>query len=298
MAGGKSGLLRADRAWVVRPRTTLSEGVGPAFALSGTGHLLLGLALSWVVWSATPPEPVTASVAVVFEAPADQAPSDQSPADQPSADQPPPDQAATPAPQQETASVATEPTPPEPPQPEPPPAEPPPEHAEAVPMVPPPEVLPPPAQEPILQPPPLPHAKPPPPKQLAARPPPTKPALQKPGPVTAQPAQPVPNASAGQSTPQPSQASPVAAGWNTLFSAWLAARKTYPEAARRHGEQGNVTLHFRVAMDGTVLEVALVSGSGSPALDEAARSLLRDAKVPPPQTEISRTVRLRYRLDD
>ena len=57
-------------------------------------------------------------------------------------------------------------------------------------------------------------------------------------------------------------------------------------------------MRFRVAGDGTVLEVALVTGSGSPVLDEAARALLRDAKLPPPQAEISRTVRLRYRLDD
>jgi len=92
--------------------------------------------------------------------------------------------------------------------------------------------------------------------------------------------------------------SPVAAGWNSLFAAWLAERKKYPEAARRRGEQGNVTLRFKIAGDGTVLEVALVAGSGSPALDEAAEAMLRDAKVPPPLTEISRTVRVRYRLDD
>jgi protein TonB len=90
----------------------------------------------------------------------------------------------------------------------------------------------------------------------------------------------------------------VAAGWNSLFAAWLAERKRYPEAARRRGEQGNVTLRFKVAGDGTVLDVALVEGSGSAALDEAATALLRDARVPPPRTEISRTVRLRYRLDD
>jgi protein TonB len=90
----------------------------------------------------------------------------------------------------------------------------------------------------------------------------------------------------------------VAVGWNTLFSAWLAARKTYPEAARRHGEQGNVTLRFKVAVDGKVLDVALVTGSGSPVLDQAAEALLQNAMLPPPHTEISRTVRLRYRLDD
>jgi hypothetical protein len=33
-------------------------------------------------------------------------------------------------------------------------------------------------------------------------------------------------------------------------------------------------------------------------LDAAAQALLSDAKLPAPQTEISRTVRVQYRLDD
>ena len=59
-----------------------------------------------------------------------------------------------------------------------------------------------------------------------------------------------------------------------------------------------MTLRFKVAVDGRVLDVALVTGSGSPVLDEAAEALLHNAMLPAPHTEISRTVRLRYRLDD
>jgi TonB family protein len=59
-----------------------------------------------------------------------------------------------------------------------------------------------------------------------------------------------------------------------------------------------VTLRFKVAVDGRVLDVALVTGSGSPTLDEAAEALLHNAMLPAPHAEIRRTVRLRYRLDD
>ena len=53
-----------------------------------------------------------------------------------------------------------------------------------------------------------------------------------------------------------------------------------------------------MAANGNVLDVALVMGSGSPLLDNAAQEMLRGAKLPAPRTELSRTVRLRYRLED
>jgi protein TonB len=168
------------------------------------------------------------------------------------------------------------------PEPAPEPPSPPPPIVQA------PSLPPPPVPVPV----PVPHSKPP-AKQIAARSLAAKPTPTPPGPAVTAPTEPA----AGAPTVAQSQ-SPAVAGWNTLFSAWLASRKTYPDAARRHGDQGSVTLRFRVAADGTVLDVALVTGSGSPVLDDAARALLRDAKLPPPQTEISRTVRLRYRLDD
>ena len=88
------------------------------------------------------------------------------------------------------------------------------------------------------------------------------------------------------------------ASWNALFSAWLATRKTYPEIARRRGEQGSVTLRFTVAGDGEVVAVALVAGSGSRILDDSALALLRNARLPRPQTEITQTVRVQYQLED
>jgi TonB family protein len=304
-------LLRAERAWFAAPGTDPSVRVRTAFVASCAAHLLLGIALAAVVWRAMPAEPAPAAVSVVFEAPADQP---AAPAVQPGPTAAEPSQSDTPV-QEPTAAVppdsaeaapvspAAEPTP-EPsaaPLPDrveqPPPVAAAPEPAPEPPSPPPPSA-PPPSAPPVLQvpalPPPLvPHSKPP-AKQIAARPPAAKPTAPPPGPAATAPAEP---ATSGAPT-APQSPSPAVAGWNTLFSAWLAARKTYPEAARQHGEQGSVTLRFRVAVDGTVLEVALVTGSGSPVLDEAARALLRGAKLPPPQVEISRTVRLRYRLDD
>jgi protein TonB len=250
---------------------------GAALATSVAAHVLAAVALSAVVWTAAPDVPPSAAIAMVFEAPVSQP-------------------AATPSePPQAEAAV---PQPPQPEQPEPPPPEQtaaaPPDPVEPQPAIPPPEPTPEPA--PILQaepPPPLPRPKPA-PKRVATV---ARPEPRKAGPAASPPAQSV--ASAREQAPPTTQSnSPVAAGWNTLFSAWLAARKTYPEAARRRGEQGNVTLRFKIAGDGTVLDVALVTGSGSPILDAAAQVLFRDARVPPPQVEIDRTVRLRYRLDD
>jgi protein TonB len=289
-------LLRADRAWDVQPRAgdparantsrVETSRVRTGLVASGAVHALLGVALSAAVWHAVPEQPVSSALTMVFEAP--------------------PDQQQTAAPQP-TPEAAT-PTQPEPPQPEPPQPElaaAVPEPVEAAPVVPaadptpePPPPPPPPAVEsPPVQPPPVPHARPQ-PRQIVARPQVARPMAAKPGPAAVPPAEPVPSAPGASAPPAAQPESPAAVGWNSLFSAWLASRKTYPEVARRRGEQGSVTLRFKVAGDGTVLNVALLTGSGSPVLDEAARALLRDAKLPPPQTEIDRTVRLRYRLDD
>ena len=145
-----------------------------------------------------------------------------------------------------------------------------------------------------------PHPKPM-PRQVAARPQATKPSLRA-GSADEQPA----TRSVSGAEPQSAAATPrahppdpsILASWNSLFSAWLAARKTYPEVARRRGEQGNVTLRFTVDGDGEVVNVALVAGSGSRILDESALALLRNAKLPRPQTEITRTVDVRYRLEE
>ncbi|HEY4044904.1 MAG TPA: energy transducer TonB [Rhodopila sp.] len=272
-------MLRADRAWVVAPRSASSARSGAALATSVAAHVLAAAALSVVVWTAAPDTPPSAAVAMVFEAPASPpaaTPSEPeaTPPTEAAVAQPPQPEQAEPPPPEQTAAAPPEPV-------EPPPAVPP---------------EPAPAPPPVVRaeaPPPLPRPKPVPRKVATV----ARPEPPQAGPAPSPPPQSV--ASARELAPPTTQSvSPVSAGWNTLFSAWLASRKNYPEAARRRGEEGNVTLRFKVAGDGTVLDVALVTGSGSPILDAAAQALFRDAKVPPPQVEIDRTVRLRYRLDN
>jgi len=96
---------------------------------------------------------------------------------------------------------------------------------------------------------------------------------------------------------------PIAAGWQHAISGWLEAHQTYPEEARRRGEEGRAVLRFTVDRSGKVLEVTLVSGSGSPRLDDAALAILHDATLPPfpvemRQDRVTVTVQIRYRLTD
>ncbi|MGD9884668.1 MAG: TonB family protein, partial [Reyranella sp.] len=97
---------------------------------------------------------------------------------------------------------------------------------------------------------------------------------------------------------RPGAAPAVAPGWNALLAAWLAANRRYPEEARRRGVEGEVTVRFSVAADGRVTDVAIAAASGSSALDGAAAAMLRGARLPPPGTDVTRTVRIRYRLSD
>jgi periplasmic protein TonB len=111
-----------------------------------------------------------------------------------------------------------------------------------------------------------------------------------------------------QAAAQPAQASvaarptaAVVAGWREALGAWLAAHKTYPEDARRRGEEGRAAVHFTMDRSGRVLDVELSQSSGSAILDEAARAMLRGATLPPlpptmTQEQITVTVTIRYAL--
>lgn len=91
--------------------------------------------------------------------------------------------------------------------------------------------------------------------------------------------------------------------WRDALARWLAAHKRYPEAARRRGDAGRARVHFVVTHDGRVTSVELLSGTGSPILDDALLSLLRGASLPPfpatmSQAEVSVTIQVRYALTD
>ncbi len=164
----------------------------------------------------------------------------------------------------------------------------------------------PPPPEP-LAPPDFSAAPPPEPKPAPSRPASPRPAPKRPAPAVASPAPALSGqsgqASVGPSPPAataavPGPAASIAPGWNALLAAWLAANRRYPDEARRHGEEGDVTVRFTVADDGRVLVVSVMKGSGSATLDGAALRLLQGAKLPAPGLETTRTVRIRFRLGD
>jgi periplasmic protein TonB len=87
------------------------------------------------------------------------------------------------------------------------------------------------------------------------------------------------------------------------LAGWLAAHKTYPEEARRRGNQGSVTLRFSVDRSGRVVDVVVVGSAGASVLDAAAENMLHGAMLPPftaemPQDKVTVTVRIRYTLAD
>jgi TonB family protein len=57
-------------------------------------------------------------------------------------------------------------------------------------------------------------------------------------------------------------------------------------------------VRFTVMPGGQVSEAAVVKGSGFAALDAAALRLLQGATLPAPGIEATRTVRIRFRLND
>jgi protein TonB len=101
--------------------------------------------------------------------------------------------------------------------------------------------------------------------------------------------------------PEPKQ-TVIPAAWQNVLAAWLAAHKTYPDAARRQGEEGAVVLRFTADRSGRVLDVTVVRSAGAPALDAAAESMVRGATLPPftdgmAQQTVTVTVQIRYTLN-
>lgn len=101
--------------------------------------------------------------------------------------------------------------------------------------------------------------------------------------------------------PEPRQVV-ISPTWRNALTSWLRAHRTYPEAARRRGDQGRVMLRFTVERDGRVSDAALVQGSGFPNLDDAAVALVRNAHVPPlpadmEDARVTVTIPIAYELE-
>jgi len=82
--------------------------------------------------------------------------------------------------------------------------------------------------------------------------------------------------------PGPPQIAPLPSDYLRRLVAYLNGYKNYPHDARQRREQGVVRLHFVMDRSGRVLSYDIAGSSGSVALDEAARDLIRRAQPLPP----------------
>ncbi len=98
-------------------------------------------------------------------------------------------------------------------------------------------------------------------------------------------------------TPPPKAAAPADTAWERALAAWLAAHRVYPEAARRRGIEGHVTLRFSIDQSGHVAAVTVLRGSGSPILDSAAEAMVRGAAVPAPPRSVLGQVTVSVQVD-
>jgi protein TonB len=94
----------------------------------------------------------------------------------------------------------------------------------------------------------------------------------------------------------------ISPGWQSAVGAWLQSNKTYPDAARRRGDEGRATVRFTVNREGRVVDFQLMASTGSVALDAAVDQLLRGARLPPfpsgmSQEQVTVTLQIRYALE-
>jgi len=73
----------------------------------------------------------------------------------------------------------------------------------------------------------------------------------------------------------------------------------YPVASKRAGEQGSEIMQVFIGTDGLVRNVAVVTSSGFPGLDEAGRTWVKQHwRWQPPHQSCSTPVRLDWRLSN
>jgi periplasmic protein TonB len=303
--------------------------LGRSFVGSFAVHACLAVVLVLTARHLPPPaEPTTEMISLVFtpttpaELPKESSVTDSA-AEPPKTQSPPPEAetpAAVPHPSQETTAPEPVPAAEPPSEPsvpdfatEPPKAQPPPK-PETPPTVPqlssettvpepeppaPADMLPPPPPSmptpPVTPPKPAPHAPLP---RPAPRPRPSSAPSLVPAPVQTRPAPSAPTVPSANPPPPP----PISPSWQSALGAWLQANKTYPEEARRRGDEGRATVRFTVSREGRVVDFQLLSGTGSAVLDAAVERLLRGARLPPfpagmGQDAVTVTLQIRYTLE-
>ena len=112
------------------------------------------------------------------------------------------------------------------------------------------------------------------------------------------PAQPAPSRRGSDTDIRAPDASPE---WMSLLRAWWEQHKYYPRQAAENGEDGDVTVSFRVDRDGRVSGLQLVGRSGSTFLDMGAQATFRGQQLPrlppdSPRDQIDVSVTIHYML--
>ncbi|OYY05013.1 MAG: hypothetical protein B7Y73_02760 [Acidocella sp. 35-58-6] len=69
--------------------------------------------------------------------------------------------------------------------------------------------------------------------------------------------------------------------WDAALNKWVNEHAYYPDAAIAQNQQGSVKIQFTVDRAGNVSGIKLLTGSGSPFLDQAWPGLFKDAQLPP-----------------
>lgn len=102
-------------------------------------------------------------------------------------------------------------------------------------------------------------------------------AAQAPVPAAAGGGPPVVEAQA-QKTPAPAKKHEVSGGILSAISGAVRKAVVYPPVARKNGLEGTVLVSFRIAKDGSALDIHVTESSGSGILDEAAMEAVKMGK--------------------
>ncbi len=121
--------------------------------------------------------------------------------------------------------------------------------------------------------------------------------------VTSNPAPAASSASSGETNPTPANLPPPAGATDSPASARQLIKPTYPSAARRRGEEGEVTLEAGVDAKGRVFGIRVVRSSGFTDLDTAAIQSIKHTPFKPAKRgkkAIDSSIRLTvvFRLED
>ncbi len=120
-----------------------------------------------------------------------------------------------------------------------------------------------------------------PPPDTIAPPPPPEPQVQPAPPSN------IPPAPATTAPPRPHTASAAAINaWHKAIVAQIQRHKTYPPAARAHGEKGVVRVAFSIDRRGRLVAKSIAKASGHVTLDEAAIETLQQAQFPPAPADL------------